>query len=139
MKKNYLVLYYLSSILTFGVIIFALVSQLCITQVVGQAYAFNEFFKDYAFVDALIIVSFFLFVFNVMLRSKKYEFKVNNDYMVLLYLVFFMIMTVIALIFNRYEIIRNIHFEYFYGFIIFDYLLLSLYTFLSFDLKKGKN
>lgn len=64
---------------------------------------------------------------------KSFKTKLNNANILfpIVYLIFSIIVVVLAFIMNSKLIIPYIHFSYYISFILFDYLLLNLYSVLS--------
>ena len=138
MKNNYFKLYVCSSIITFLVNIIFLLLQFKSGKVPGVMYDFLELYKGYPLVIIMIVLGFALFVLNVNFKRNKYELDKTNNLMIYGYMCFFSLMLIIALLFNCKVIMKNIQLIYYYGFIVFDYLLLSVYTLLSFKLDNKK-
>lgn len=130
MKKKYLNLYIIDSVVTFLILILFLV--LGFVKKSGSVFNFTSYLSENIFTDILIVVAISLFIVVILLLKKKYTLDVNSLFLPISYLAFTGLIIVVALILNCYVIIKNMHFVYFYRFIIFDYLLLNGYTLLSF-------
>lgn len=72
---------------------------------------------------------FFVITFSILLLRKKVD-KVNILFPII-YLFFFFLIIVLAFIANNKLIIPNIHFGYYFSIVLFNYLLLNIYSLLS--------
>lgn len=80
------------------------------------------------------VLSLILYVISdIYLRKNKI--KNINVLFPIIFIVFFVLVVIIAFMFNGKVFISFIHFNYYSSFVLFNYLLLSLYTFLSIDRK----
>ena len=138
MKKDYFKLYVISSIITFLVNLVFLGLQYKSGQVAGSLYDFVELYKGYPIIIVLVVISFGLFILSISFKRNKFDLDNPNINMIYAYMCFFVIMILLAVLFNCKVVMKNIQFIYYYGFIVVDYFLLSIYTLLSFDLKIDK-
>ena len=137
MKKKYICLFIVSSVFTFLVLSsFFLLSFISRD---GSVYNFVDFLKVNYFTDVLIILAVSLFItVMLLLFKKKYDLDVTSLIFPISYLSFMVFIILIAFILNNFVVVKNMHFVYYYRFIIFDYLLLCIYTILSFKSKKRR-
>ena len=81
--------------------------------------------------DLLIFINIVLIIlFSVNLFRKKLN-KVTNLFPII-YLVFLIIISTLAIVMNNKLILPYIHYGYYLSFILFNYVLLNLYSILSF-------
>ena len=118
LKNNkYLILYYMSFILTS--IFLYLKADIC--------YELNNIFSFVlAVINLILVIIFSIFLFNK--KINKY-----NILFPILYIVFLIILVIISFILNEKIVINDIHYPYYICFLLFEYLLLNVYSLLSFD------
>ena len=137
MKKKYISLFIVSSVFTF--LVLASFFLLSFISRDGSVYNFVDFLKVNYFTDVLIILAVSLFITVILLLfKKKYDLDVTSLIFPISYLSFIVFIILIAFILNNFVVVKNMHFVYYYRFIIFDYLLLCIYTILSFKSKKRR-
>lgn len=137
MKKKYICLFIVSSVFTF--LVLASFFLLSFISRDGSVYNFVDFLKVNYFTDVLIILAVSLFItVMLLLFKKKYDLDVTSLIFPISYLSFMVFIILIAFILNNFVVVKNMHFVYYYRFIIFDYLLLCIYTILSFKSKKRR-
>lgn len=137
MKKKYICLFIVSSVFTF--LVLASFFLLSFISRDGSVYNFVDFLKVNYFTDVLIILAVSLFITVILLLfKKKYDLDVTSLIFPISYLSFMVFIILIAFILNNFVVVKNMHFVYYYRFIIFDYLLLCIYTILSFKSKKRR-
>lgn len=137
MKKKYISLFIVSSVFTF--LVLASFFLLSFISRDGSVYNFVDFLKVNYFTDVLIILAVSLFItVMLLLFKKKYDLDVTSLIFPISYLSFMVFIILIAFILNNFVVVKNMHFVYYYRFIIFDYLLLCIYTILSFKSKKRR-
>lgn len=137
MKKKYISLFIVSSVFTF--LVLASFFLLSFISRDGSVYNFVDFLKVNYFTDVLIILAVSLFITVILLLfKKKYDLDVTSLIFPISYLSFMVFIILIAFILNNFVVVKNMHFVYYYRFIIFDYLLLCIYTILSFKSKKRR-
>ena len=137
MKKKYICLFIVSSVFTF--LVLASFFLLSFISRDGSVYNFVDFLKVNYFTDVLIILAVSLFItVMLLLFKKKYDLDVTSLIFPISYLSFMAFIILIAFILNNFVVVKNMHFVYYYRFIIFDYLLLCIYTILSFKSKKRR-
>ena len=130
MKSKYFNLYLIDTIITFLICVIFIVISLF--HKYGDNLYFLDYFNTYYFLDILFILSISLFITNITLKRRKYLLDIDSNLFPISYLGFLIIITIIAFILNYYVVVKYMHFVYYYGFIVFDYLLLNIYTLLSF-------
>ena len=82
------------------------------------------------------IINFILIIF-FSIKSFKYKLKNINILFPLFHLIFSTIVIILMFIMNNKLIIPYIHFDYYETFILFNYLLLNIYSVLSFYKRKN--
>ena len=123
MKKKYICLFIVSSVFTF--LVLASFFLLSFISRDGSVYNFVDFLKVNYFTDVLIILAVSLFItVMLLLFKKKYDLDVTSLIFPISYLSFMVFIILIAFILNNFVVVKNMHFVYYYRFIIFDYLLL---------------
>ena len=130
MKKKYLNLFVIDSIGTFLIILLFFILSFFDNEISGFNY--TGILSDYKFSVGLSVVGVALFISVICMLKKKFELDVDSLIMPISYLVFAFIIAVVSCILNCYVIVQNMHFAYYYRFIIINYLFLSSYTLLSF-------
>ena len=127
LKNNkYLILYYMSFILTS--IFLYLKADIC--------YELNNIFSFVlAVINLILVIIFSIFLFNKKINKYKILFPIS-------YIVFLIILVIISFILNEKivindmhypYVINDIHYPYYICFLLFEYLLLNVYSLLSFD------
>ena len=111
--KVYKTLYYIS-------LIFTMMLSLVIIHLKELMLISNGLFG----INIILVI-----IFSLSLTNKKLN-NVNNLFPIL-YLTFLAIIMIETILYNPKLIIPYIHFDYFITFILFDYLLLNIYSFLS--------
>ena len=76
-----------------------------------------------------IINLIFIIIFSI--KVFKNKLKNTNKLFPIIYLIFSIIVVIISFIMNSKLVIPYIHFSYYVSFILFNYLLLNLYSILS--------
>lgn len=82
------------------------------------------------------IINFLLILF-FLIKSFKYKLKNINIMFPIIYLIFSIIVFILMFIMNNNLIISYIHFDYYESFILVNYLLLNIYSSLSFCKRKN--
>lgn len=126
-SKKYIVLYYLSFLVTVCAFIF-----LNNTVIVFSLEPFPYGFYTLALILNLVFVA----LFSVFLFMKKKLLKVNLLFPVL-YLLFFGFVLFFSIIYEDRLLLPVVHYQYYFMFVLGDYLLLNIYSILSFK-KKAK-
>ena len=132
MKSNYFKLYYFDSLITLALYI------------VIYLTTNNEFYESYDFLDInlfsiiLLVINIIILFINVYYDIKKYKFNIKDNKFPKLYIIFLISAIVISLLINKNLVLKGIAFSYYYGFVLFNYLLLNIYTLLSYEIKKNK-
>lgn len=126
-SKKYIILYYASFLVT-----------ICACLLLSNSITI---FGTSLFMSGLIILSLilnlvFVILFSVFLVLKKKLVKVNLLFPVL-YLLFFGFVLFFSIIYDDRLILSVVHYHYYFMFVLADYLLLNIYSILSFK-KKSK-
>jgi hypothetical protein len=130
MKKKFFNLYIIDSIITFLILVLFFILSYTVKNDVF--FNFAKLFNYYYVSIILIIISISLFIVVLRLKNKKYDLDVNNMKLPILYLIFVSLILLVSFILNFYVVIINMHFVYFYRFILIGYILLSTYVITSF-------
>ena len=120
-NKKYLVLYYASFLVTICAFLF-LTNSITVFSLEPFPYGFYTL--------ALILNLGFVVLFSVFLFMKKILYKVNLLFPVL-YLLFFGFVLFFSIIYEERLILPVIHYQYYFMFVLGDYLLLNIYSILS--------
>ena len=131
MNKKYLVLYLIESILTFALLIFSLCSQMNSFNLMGNFYDFWDFVMHQYLLVIFSIISILLFIVNLVFIIKKKKIRIDNLLFPISYAVFFVFIIIMMILFSS-VVVENIHITYYCTFVIFDYLLFNVYTFIGF-------
>ena len=126
-NKKYIVLYYASFLVTFCAFIF-LTNSITVFSLEPFPYGFYTL--------SLIFNLAFVVLFSIFLFMKKILFKVNLLFPVL-YLLFFGFVLFFSIIYENRLLLPVVHYQYYFMFVLGDYLLLNVYSILSFK-KKAK-
>ena len=131
-SKLFKVLYYICFIITFG---FTIYSSLNTSNLVSLNNSMFELDFMLSILPSIILVSNLILV--IIFSMFAFKRIVNNINIVfpISYLLFFTIVVVIMFMFNDKLIYPYIHYNYYLSFILFNYLLLNLYSILSFEKK----
>lgn len=125
--NKYLKLYFLDSILMIGISI--------LTYYLIQKVAF-DIQESYFASRVLAILAIISFIMNIICLILKKEFNEKSTLFVKFFLLFMFIVLILGIIMNNFMYVKCLHIGYYYGFLIFNYLLLSVYTNLSFIKEK---
>ena len=134
--SKYLKLYYFDSVLTILLMILLYTSnfdQVNLLEYSGSAYVFRSVFVSVLISTICLLVTIIL---NII---PKFSFKEENLLFPKYYLVFFILIIIFGLVFNRFVLVKGIHYMYYFTFIIIGFAMLSIYTCLSFKNDKKKN
>lgn len=126
-NKKYIALYYASFLVTICAFVF-LTNSITVFSLEPFPYGFD--------ILALAINLAFVVLFSIFLFMKKILFKVNLLFPVL-YLLFFGFVLFFSIIYEDRLLLPVVHYQYYYMFVLGDYLLLNIYSILSFK-KKAK-
>ena len=121
-NKKYIALYYASFLVTICAFVF-LTNSITVFSLEPFPYGF--------YVLALAINLAFVVLFSIFLFMKKILFKVNLLFPVL-YLLFFGFVLFFSIIYEDRLLLPVVHYQYYYMFVLGDYLLLNIYSILSF-------
>ena len=113
-SKIYKFLYYISFFVTFLLIILVGLSS---DELFG--FVFNKLF---------IINIILMFIYFILLIIFKKKVKDCNILFPILYLIFLVIIVLLALIMNSFVMEQNIHFMYYSNFILVGYIFLNIYS-----------
>ena len=133
-NRIYLILYYVAFILTF---------TLCLNTIQQINFSntdqiMNYGPQNYFNILTLIIVNAILFVmFTIGIITKK-EYKNNNIVIPTSYIVFYLIILIICLLYDKIVIVPFLHYAYYELFLLFAYLMFNIYSLLGFEYKKKK-
>lgn len=86
----------------------------------------------------LAILNLILFIISYVLLCKN-KLKNINIWFPIIYIVFIILVGIIAFLFNYKVFIAFVHYDYYISFVLFNYLLLNLYSILSFSKTEKKN
>ena len=123
--KTFKILYYLCFVLSILYISILSNKVSIYTSSIIQTFTFYLF----GILNLLSVI-----IFSVSMIKKK-ELKNINILFPIIYLVFFASAVIISILYNSKLIIPYIHFGYYLSFIMFNYLLLNIYTLLSINKK----
>ena len=130
MKTNkYIVLYYLSFVITMAFVIFSSYKYLEILSLNGNTLL-SEMSNNILGIINLILV----IVFTILLIKKK-KIQVESMLFPYVYLAFFVIVLSLCFLFNSKVMISYMHFEYYTFFIGIGYLLFNIYSLLLIKIK----
>ncbi len=119
-NKIYLLLYYISFLLTL-VIFFITTKQ------------YDLIYNDMVFIITNIGIIMTI-IFTILYWKKKAEF--NSIFFPVSYLVFTVLIIIICLLFDNKVLVRHMHYNYYFIFILVDYILLNTYSLLCIKNKK---
>ena len=137
--KTFNLLYYLSFGLTFiiGIIVSFINEKLGIDLLGVFVYPDIESLFSIVIVlltILLIVINFVLVIINTVFLRKRQSNNVNIMFPAM-YLVFTITVSIVAILFNSKLIFPGIHYNYYLCFILFNHLLLNIYSVLSFSKK----
>ena len=133
MKKKYLLLYYLSFIITLLFIGFATYKNLGLFAM--NDISFSSVLSEMIQIIILLINIVLVIVFTVLiLRNKKLE--IDNIWLPIIYISFLVLVLIMCFLFNNKVMVSYLHFEYYALFINIGYLLLNCYSLLLIKYKK---
>ena len=133
-NKVYLILYYISFIITLTLCIrtFFNINIPIERQII---FLGEQAFKYYVLLISLNITIFILFTIKI-IRRKAFD---NLSLIVpISYLVFYLFILIICLLYDKIVMIKNLHYAYYEIFLLFAYLFFNIYSLLGFDYKKIK-
>ena len=125
-NKKYIALYYASFLVTFCAFIF-LTNSITVFSLEPFPYGFYTL--------SLIFNLGFVILFSIFLFMKKKLVKVNLLFPVL-YLLFFGFVLFFSIIYENRLLLPVVHYQYYFMFVLGDYLLLNVYSILSFKKKE---
>lgn len=132
MKKNtiYIVLYYISFIVSLSLIF--LPNLLLNKFVLGEGI--TEYLVSNTFISIILegINIILVILFTIKILQKQKVLNVNIMFPII-YMAFTFIILLGCILFNHRLVIPNIHFTYYIVFILINYLLLNIYSILSFE------
>ena len=135
--KVYLVLYYLSFIITILALGYAAYYYVPLFEL-GEKLSFIDNFISY-FINNLLIVSIInlmlIIVFTVLLLKKE---KIVVDSLVfpISYILFLVGIMIICYLFNNKVALEYMHYGYYQKFIMIDYIMLNVYSLFLFERRK---
>ena len=125
-NKKYVVLYYISFVLTLAFAIFSSLKYSEIVSINSDTSWISNLSENILGIINLVLV----IIFTAMLIRKK---KIEKETVLfpVIYLCYFLIVVVLCFLFNSKVIISYMHFEYYLLFINVGYLFLNGYSLLS--------
>ena len=126
-NKSYIVLYYLSFILSLGIIVYS--------------STFVTFYGEPALFPSilLMILDVILVIFFTIMLIKTKKLEKTLIAFPISYIVFIVAIYFLGMCFDKKLIVPYLEYSYFNTFIMLDYLLLNVYSILSIDMKKLKS
>ncbi len=94
----------------------------------------TSFFSSGAMVLSFILNFIFVVVFSIFLVMKRKLLKVNLAFPIL-YLLFFGFVLFFSIMYDDRLILSVVHYHYYFMFVLVDYLLLNIYSIISFKKK----
>lgn len=132
MKKNtiYIILYYISFVISLSLIF---IPNL-FTNKFGLGEEITEYLVSNTFTSIMLegINIVLVILFTIRILQKQRDLNVNIMFPIV-YMGFTFIILLGCDLFNRRLVIPNIHFTYYIVFILINYLLLNIYSVLSFE------
>lgn len=128
MNKKYFILYYISSILTLITLVIMVFNNIYAYDLLGYDYDFGIFISEHIFFSILVIINCIPFIIISILLLRKKKFYINSIKFPITYIMFEIFVLIIALLFDSRVVEECVHYMYYYSFILFDYLLLNIYT-----------
>ena len=133
-EKKYLVLYYISFVITLIFIGYSTSKTLNLYSIDEVSSSFREIMSS-MFGNALVIINLVLVaIFTIFVWKKKI--KIDSIALPVMYIAFFAIVVVLCFLFNIKVIVPFIHFDYYLSFINIGYLLLNVYSLFLVNYKK---
>jgi len=78
-------------------------------------------------------------IITIILHISKFKFIENNLLFPKYYLIYFVIIVILAIVYNEFALIKGLHFTYYASFLLVGHAMLSVYTVLSFKKDEKKN
>ncbi len=132
MKKNtiYIILYYVSFVISLSLIF---IPNLFIN-IFGLGEEITEYLVSNTFISIMLegINIVLVILFTIKILQKQRDLNVNIMFPIV-YMVFTFIILLGCNLFNRRLVIPNIQFTYYIVFILINFLLLNIYSVLSFE------
>ena len=132
MKKNtiYIVLYYISFIISLSLIFLPnlLLNKFGLGEEITEYLVSNTFIS--IMLEGINIILVILFTIKILQKQKVLNVNIMFP---IIYMVFVFIILLGCNLFNSRLVIPNIHFTYYIVFILINYLLLNIYSVLSFE------
>lgn len=132
MKKNtiYIVLYYISFIISLSLIFLPnlLLNKFGLGEEITEYLVSNTFIS--IMLEGINIIIVILFTIKILQKQKVLNVNIMFP---IIYMVFVFIILLGCNLFNSRLVIPNIHFTYYIVFILINYLLLNIYSVLSFE------
>ena len=132
-NKKYLLLYYLSFVITIIFTGLATYKKLGFLEIDNPSFTslLSEMINNIVFLVNLILIIVFTII---LLRKKKLE--VDSVWLPIIYISFFTIVLIICYLFNNKVMVSYLHFEYYAIFINIGYMFLNCYSLLLIKYKK---
>ena len=118
-SKIFIILYYLCLILSIGLVMY---SSSLMTEFGVSIW--EDITSGFVFLNIILVLIFSLGLIKRKLKNINIIFPI-------IYLIFMALVVILMFIINNKLIMPYIHFDYYISFILFDYLLLNLYSVLS--------
>lgn len=118
-SKIFIILYYLCLILSIGLVMY---SSSLMTEFGVNIW--EDITSGFVFLNIILVLIFSL-------RLVKRKLKNINIIFPIIHLIFMVLVVILMFIINNKLIMPYIHFDYYISFILFNYLLLNLYSILS--------
>ena len=133
-KKIYLGLYYFSLILSIFVCVIPRILQ---TNIINPSSSIDIYVNLSEISIYLMVINVWMVVYFSILLSKR---KLNNVNILfpISYILFTVIILIVCLLFNNKVLIPYLQFSYYINFILINYILLNIYSVLSFSKNNKK-
>ena len=132
-NKMYLILYYISFIVTVLFLGFAIYKS---NGLLSYSDGSLSDLLSISLLSVLGIINILLVIIFTVLNLKKNKINPQNILYPIFYLCFFTIIVIMCFLFNNKVMVRYIHFDYYSVFICIGYLFLNIYTLLLIKNKK---
>ena len=86
--------------------------------------------------EILFVIVTLIFITNIVLSIMKKPFEFDNTLFPRTFLLFYLLVFILAFVLNHFLYFKYVHLVYYYGIVLFNYLLLSVHTLLCYDFKK---
>lgn len=133
MKKKYLLLYYLSFVITLLFIVFATYKNIGLFEISDTNFSsvLSEMRQNIVLLVNMVLV----IVFTILILRKR-KLMIDNIWLPVIYISFLAFVLIMCFLFNNKVMVLYLHFEYYAFFINIGYLLLNCYSLLLIKYKK---